>query len=80
MSAERIRKEILAALEHPEAEDGLYFSNLTELYEEEERPAVVGDDLEILDALKQLIDDGIVITSEGEAGTIFLLNHARVES
>lgn len=74
MSDNRIKSEIISALEHPEAEDGLYFSNLTELYEEEERPSVVGDDIEILDALKELIDEGRVVTMEGEAGTIFMLN------
>ncbi len=74
MSADRIKREILAALRHPEAEDGLYFNNLTELYEEEERPPVIGEDVEILDALKALIDEGLVTTTDGEAGTIFLLS------
>ncbi len=70
----RIKKEILAALEHPEAEDGLYFNNLTGLYEEEERPPVVGDEIDILDALKELLEEDRIKTMDGEAGTIFILN------
>lgn len=70
----RIKKEILAALEHPEAEDGLYFNNLTGLYEEEERPPVVGDEIDILDALKELLEEDRIKTMDGETGTIFILN------
>lgn len=72
MADPRIKSEILAALDHPEAEDGLYFTNLTNLYEEEERPAVSGGDEDILEALKELIQDGEVLTSTGEAGMIFM--------
>jgi hypothetical protein len=71
MADTTIKQQILAALDHPEAEDGLYFGNLTQLYEEEERPAVVGEEVDILDALKELIAEGAVSTSEGEAGVIF---------
>lgn len=72
MADARIKTEILAALDHPEAEDGLYFTNLTQLYEEEERPQVMGEDADILEALRELIQDGEVLTSTGEAGTIFM--------
>ncbi|MFN8391936.1 MAG: hypothetical protein U0136_16725 [Bdellovibrionota bacterium] len=74
MADASIKKQIISALEHPEAEDGLYFGNLTQLYEEEERPPVVGKDEDILEALKELISEGRVSTSEGEAGVIFILN------
>ena len=36
MSNTDIKREILAALSHPEAEDGLYFNNLIIVHEEEE--------------------------------------------
>ena len=73
-SISRIKSEIIAALEHPEAEDGLYFNNLTGLHEEEERPPVVGDEIDILDALKELLEEGRIVTMDGEAGTIFMLS------
>ena len=73
MADERIKQEIIQALSHPEAEEGLYFGNLYQLYEEEERPAVVGEEVDILDALKELIADGEVSVSEGENGVIFAL-------
>ena len=73
MAISKIKQEIIDALRHPEAEEGLYFGNLSELYEEEERPAVSGTEVEILDALKELIDEGKVITTDGEAGLIFIL-------
>ena len=72
MADEKIKSEILAALDHPEAEDGLYFTNLTQLYEEEERPQVNGADADIMEALKELIQDGEVFTATGEAGLIFM--------
>jgi len=73
MADHRIKEEVLAALQHPEGEDGLYFNNFGSLYEEEERPEVRGDDDSVLAALKELIQEGKVSTSEGEAGTIFHL-------
>jgi hypothetical protein len=63
---ELIKQEIISALTHPEAEDGLYFSNLYVLHEEDERPAVSGSELEILDALKDLIREGRVLTDDSD--------------
>jgi hypothetical protein len=48
MNAHSIREQIVAALSHPEAEDGLYFNNLIVVHEEEERPIVEGDETIIL--------------------------------
>ncbi len=66
-SPETIKKQIVDALSHPEAEDGLYFNNLIVVHEEEERPIVAGDEREIRAALDQLKRDGrIEVVGEGE--------------
>jgi hypothetical protein len=68
MTGTTIRSQILSALSHSEAEEGLYFDNLVAVHEEEERNVVVGSQLEILDELKNLIDEGLVeVREEGEA-------------
>ncbi len=71
-----IKQEILSALSHPEAENGLYFSNLYVLHEEEERPAVSGTQVEILDALKDLIQEGKISADESGHEVRFILNVA----
>jgi hypothetical protein len=65
MENQSIRKQILAALSHPEAEDGLYFNNLIVVHEEEERPIVEGDEAVIRATLQQMIQEG-VLRSQGE--------------
>lgn len=66
-SPETIKKQIVDALSHPEAEDGLYFNNLIVVHEEEERPIVAGDEREIRAALDQLKRDGrIEVVGDGE--------------
>ncbi len=66
-SPETIKKQIVDALSHPEAEDGLYFNNLIVVHEEEERPIVAGDEREVRAALDQLKRDGkIEVVGEGE--------------
>lgn len=70
---ETIRSQILSALAHQEAEEGLYFENLIAVHEEEERNVVAGTQIEILDELKKLIDEGRVgVREEGEALVFFL--------
>jgi len=72
-SLKPIQEQILAALRHPEAEDGLYFNNLIVVHEEEERPIVVGEEADIASALNELLKAG-TITSSGEGvSTIFKL-------
>jgi len=62
-----VKVQILAALDHPEAEEGLYFRNFFHLHEEDERPAVEADQVVVLDALKELIAEGrVVMVEEGE--------------
>ena len=72
-----IKAQILAALSHPEAEVGLYFRNFAFHHEEDERPLVEGQELEILDALKELIDEGrVVLNDEGEEAVFLLAHHS----
>jgi len=70
-----IKDEILSALTHPEAEEGLYFRNFTLLHEEDERPRVNGDQIEILDALHELMAEGKVKMSDSGDEAIFSLNN-----
>jgi hypothetical protein len=70
-----MKEQILSALAHPEAEEGLYFRNFYHLHEEDEREAVRGNDLQILEALKELIQEGRVRADEsGEEVIFFLVN------
>ena len=71
---ERVKSEIITALRHPEAEEGLYFRNFTLLHEEDERDPVQAGEVEILDALKELIEEGRVVITEGGDEAIFMLN------
>jgi DNA-binding TFAR19-related protein (PDSD5 family) len=70
---EAIKSDILEALAHPEASEGLYLDNLQVVHEEEDRSPVRGDQLEVLDALKDLIHDGKVKTDESGEKVIFFL-------
>lgn len=70
---EEIKHDILTALAHPEAEEGLYLNNLLVVHEEEERRPVRGTQLEVLDALKELIESGKVATDESGEDVIFSL-------
>jgi hypothetical protein len=64
---QRIKGEILEALGHIEAEDGLYFNNLIVVHEDEERVVVSGEEREVLQALNDLAKEGrIEIEGEGE--------------
>ena len=66
-----IKQQILAALTHPEAEEGLYFRNFTVMHEEDERPMVEGDQLEILEALRELIEESRVRVDETGKEVVF---------
>ncbi len=68
-----IKAQIVAALTHPEAEAGLYFDNLCHPHEEDERPDVSGTELEVLDALKELINEGKVVTDDSGDDIVFML-------
>lgn len=68
-----VKDQILTALRHPEAEEGLYFRNFYHLHEEDERPAVQADEVVILDALKELVMSGDVVLDESGPEAIFSL-------
>jgi len=68
-----LKEQILQALAHPEAEQGLYLNNLQVVHEDEERIPVAGSDIEILDALKELIEDGLVTMDDTGESVIFQL-------
>ena len=72
-SLAEIKRQIIAALTHPEAQDGLYFRNLYHLHEEDQRDAVEGAQVAILDALRDLIDEGKVLMDESGEEVIFFL-------
>lgn len=73
MANEKMKREIEAALRHPEAEDGLYFNNLIVVHEEEERPIVVGEEAEIMAALEEMIHEGRVSVSQASGEKIYRL-------
>lgn len=68
---EEIKTQILAVLDHPEAEDGLYFRNFYQLHEEDSRALVKGSEIDILEALKQLIKEGQIHTDETGEEVVF---------
>ena len=70
---EAIKEQILAALSHPEAEDGLYFNNLIVVHEEEERPIVIGEEPDIVMALSELVKTGEITTTGDGSSQIFKL-------
>lgn len=57
---DKIKAQVLKALHHPEAGDGLYFRNFFRLHEEDERVGVDAERAEILAALNELISEGEV--------------------
>ena len=72
-SSNDIKNQIIQALSHPEADEGLYFRNLYNLHEEDERKAVNGTQEEILEALKELLDEGKVLASDEGPEMVFRL-------
>jgi hypothetical protein len=70
---EVVKNQILIALAHQEAEEGLYFRNFANLHEEDERDPVEGDEVAILDALSELMREGKVVADESGDEIIFAL-------
>jgi hypothetical protein len=68
-----LRGEILEALQHDEAEDGLYFTNLFHLHEEDERPGVRGEEQDIARALKKLVTESVVEMYHDGKDTVYRL-------
>ena len=71
---EQLKSQILEALAHPEAEEGLYLNNLRVVHEEEERRPVAGSEDDILNALHLLMEEGKVAADDGGEKVIFSLS------
>jgi len=69
----QIAQQILAALGHSEADEGLYFRNFYQLHEEDQRSIVEGDQEEILEVVKDLIDQGKIRVDDSGAEVVFFL-------
>lgn len=70
----QVKSQIVRALSHSEAQDGLYFRNFAHLHEEDERDVVAAPEEDILEALKELIAEGRVTMDEESEEAIFSLN------
>jgi hypothetical protein len=68
-----LQNSIIAALSHPEAEDGLYFRNFFTLHQEDDRPKVDAPKESILKALNTLIKSGKVKVDFDDLETTFKL-------
>lgn len=68
---EQVKSQILAALGHAEAEDGLYFRNLYHLHQVDNRPAVEAELGMIAEALEQLISEGAVHLQQFDDEIVF---------
>ena len=72
-----IKHQILEALAHPEADEGLYLRNFCNLHETDERTAVEADETILLLALEELVSSGEVKTEKDGEDLIFILGRAR---
>lgn len=70
----KVKEEILAALNHQEAEDGLYFRNFFNMHEADERQGVHADEKFIIKTLNDLIKEDKVKLDVFDGDVIFLLN------
>ena len=72
-STDKVKDQIMQALSHPEADEGLYFRNLYHLHEADERPAVEAAPEAILKALEELISEGHVQQDTSGEEPIFVI-------
>jgi len=72
-SLSEIKSQVLEALAHPEADEGLYFSNLYILHEEDERPRVSGSPIDIGKAIDELASEGKVTIDDSGAEAVVML-------
>ena len=70
-SLKTVKEQILNALSHPEAEEGLYLSNLLLVHDEDTRPNVEASENEILHALEELISEGAIVLDEFSGKVVF---------
>lgn len=71
----RLKREIISALSHVEAEEGLYFNNLIVVHEDEERPPVDGTQEDVLAALREMLKEGTVVAEDHGDAVIFRLRN-----
>lgn len=69
-----VKETLLKALNHQEAEDGLYFRNFFNMHEADERPQVNASKASITLALNELIKENKVKLGSFDDDVIFLLN------
>ena len=69
----KVKDSIVGALSHSEAEDGLYFRNFFLLHEEDQRPGVKASKKDLLNALNELLEEGIVKVDFDELEVTFRL-------
>lgn len=72
-SREWVKDQIIQALSHPEADEGLYFRNLYHLHEADERPGVEAAPEVILKALEELITEGHVQQDVSGEEPVFII-------
>ncbi len=70
---DEVKREVLLALSHQEAEDGLFYSNFRSLHEEDERPTVNSPSNLLNEALTDLVRDGVIELGEVSDKVVFRL-------
>lgn len=70
---EKLKEQIIEVLSHPEADEGLYFRNFTNLHEEDDRPKIEADEADILLILNELVREGVVVLEENQGEAVFIL-------
>lgn len=75
---DEIKSEVISALAHQEAEDGLYLRNFSHLHEEDERDPVLADMPYLLAALTELVSEGRVLLDENGGECIYRLSPTEV--
>lgn len=75
MDVEGVKSEIIEALCHVEAEEGLYLRNFLLVHHEDSRPRVHASQEQLLDALTELIVEGAVRITESQEQVVFQLSH-----
>lgn len=70
---ENLKEQIITALNHAEAEDGLFFQNFIIVHESEDRQPVTTNDAGLIYALEDLVKDEKVTMAAMDGKVIFQL-------
>lgn len=79
-ATDSVKSQILLALRHVEAEEGLYLRNFYHLHEEDEREPVLADLQHLLAALTELVQEGRVLLDENGGEYIYSLSPSEMRS